>query len=184
TERGRVPFADLVAAPHGITADATGGTVGPAAPDAAHHRLRLLPGDVAAELRTALADPVAPEGFPLRLTVRRIREAVNSTGTGVPGLVPGAASAAALHPDQLAALGLDAGATALVRSAHGTLRTAVRADSSVPPGAVTMTHGFESAAKVNELTGGAGAQAINAMPTLTAVPVSVTRVEEDDRCPT
>ncbi|MGW1740121.1 molybdopterin dinucleotide binding domain-containing protein [Nocardia sp. NPDC001965] len=180
TERGRVPFGELTKAPHGRRADIAGAVVGPPVPGAAGHRLRSMPGDVRAELRAALGERVGAERFPLRLTVRRIREAVNSTGVRVPGPVPGATNPAALHPDDLTAYGLVDGAAVIVRGAAGRVRTTVRADETVARGTVTMTHCFgsldpdeESGVNVNALTGTAGAQAINAMPTLTAVPVAV-----------
>ncbi|MEU1522008.1 molybdopterin-dependent oxidoreductase [Nocardia rhamnosiphila] len=179
-ERGRVPFGELTGAPHGVLAGPSGALVGPPEPGAAGHRLRTMPDDVRAELRDALTESVPAPGFPLRLIVRRIREAINSTGTRVPGLVPGATNPAALHPTDLAALGLGDGASVTVRSAAGRVRTTVRADATVSPGTVTMTHCFgsldpeeELGVNVNALTGTAGAQAINAMPTMTAIPVSV-----------
>ncbi|WP_328395897.1 molybdopterin-containing oxidoreductase family protein [Nocardia sp. NBC_00416] len=180
TERGRVAFDDLAGAPHGYLAGPSGAVVGPADPSAAGNRLRLMPGDVHEELRAALTGTGDQPDFPLRLIVRRIREAVNSTGTRVPGLVPGGTNPAALHPADLAALGLGDGEAATVRSAAGRVRTTVRADHTVARGTVTMTHCFgsldpdeEFGVNVNDLVGVAGAQAINAMPTMTAVPVAV-----------
>ncbi|WP_280426318.1 molybdopterin-containing oxidoreductase family protein [Nocardia carnea] len=180
TERGRVPFGELTRAPHGYPADTGGAVVGPPDPAAAGHRLRLMPGDVRDELRAALTEDCVHTGFPLRLTVRRIKEAVNSTGVRVPGLVPGASNPAALHPADLSIYGLVDGAQVTVRSAAGHVRTTVRADDTVMRGTVTMTHCFgsldpadEFGVNVNALTGAAGVQTINAMPTLTAIPVAV-----------
>ncbi|TQC48053.1 molybdopterin oxidoreductase [Rhodococcus sp. WS4] len=189
TERGRVPFADLVAAPHGHLAGRSGAVVGPAAEEAAGHRLALMPDDVRAELRAALTDKAVATQFPLLLTVRRIREAVNSTGTRVPGLVPGGANPASLHPDDLTSLGIADGQAVTVRSASGRLRVTARADATLARGTVSMTHCFGSldprddvGVNVNALTGtGDGVQTINAMPTMTAVPVAVepTAIEQD-----
>ncbi|KAF0966232.1 molybdopterin-containing oxidoreductase family protein [Rhodococcus sp. T7] len=188
-ERGRVPFADLVAAPHGHLAGRSGAVVGPAAEESAGHRLTLMPDDVRAELRAALTDRTVAAQFPLLLTVRRIREAVNSTGTRVPGLVPGGANPASLHPDDLAAVGIADGQAVTVRSASGHLRATARADATLARGTVSMTHCFGSVdprddvgVNVNALTGtGDGVQSINAMPTMTAVPVAVepTTIEQD-----
>lgn len=187
-ERGRVPFADVVTAPHGHLAGASGAVVGPATEDGAGHRLRLLPADVRAELVAALTDRVVTEQFPLLLTVRRIREAVNSTGTRVPGLVPGGTNPASLHPDDLTALGITDGQVVTVRSAAGRLRATARADRTLARGTVSMTHCFgsvdprdDAGVNVNALTGtGAGVQAINAMPTMTAVPVAVGPVAPEE----
>ncbi|MDV6283449.1 molybdopterin-dependent oxidoreductase [Rhodococcus jostii] len=187
-ERGRVPFADVVTAPRGHLAGASGAVVGPATEDGAGHRLMLLPADVRAELVAALTDRVVTEQFPLLLTVRRIREAVNSTGTRVPGLVPGGTNPASLHPDDLTALGITDGQVVTVRSAAGRLRATARADRTLARGTVSMTHCFgsvdprdDAGVNVNALTGtGAGVQAINAMPTMTAVPVAVGAVAPEE----
>lgn len=189
TERGRVPFADLVAAPHGHLAGRSGAVVGPATEEGAGHRLTLMPEDVRGELHAALADRAVTTQFPFLLTVRRIREAVNSTGTRVPGLVPGGANPASLHPADLAALGIGDGQAVTVRSASGRLRATARADATLARGSVSMTHCFGSVdpredvgVNVNALTGtGEGVQSINAMPTMTAVPVAVepTAIEQD-----
>jgi anaerobic selenocysteine-containing dehydrogenase len=148
-----------------------------------------MPDDVRAELRAALTDTAVTEQFPLLLTVRRIREAVNSTGTRVPGLVPGGTNPAGLHPDDLAGLGIADGQVVTLRSVSGRLRATVRADATLARGTVSMTHCFGSVdprskvgVNVNALTGtGDGVQTINAMPTMTAVPVAVERAapEED-----
>ncbi|MFC9556151.1 molybdopterin-dependent oxidoreductase [Rhodococcus sp. NPDC056960] len=188
-ERGRVPFTDLVAARHGRLVGDSGAVVGPATEEGARHRLALMPDDVRAELRAALTDTAVTEQFPLLLTVRRIREAVNSTGTRVPGLVPGGTNPAGLHPDDLAGLGIADGQVVTLRSVSGRLRATVRADATLARGTVSMTHCFGSVdprskvgVNVNALTGtGDGVQTINAMPTMTAVPVAVERAapEED-----
>ncbi|MDV7352845.1 molybdopterin-dependent oxidoreductase [Rhodococcus oxybenzonivorans] len=189
TERGRVPFADLVAAPHGYLAGRSGAVVGPASEDGAGHRLTLMPEDVRGELHAALTDKAVTSQFPFLLTVRRIREAVNSTGTRIPGLVPGGANPASLHPADLADLGIGDGQAVTVRSASGRLRATARADATLARGSVSMTHCFGSVdpredvgVNVNALTGtGEGVQSINAMPTMTAVPVAVepTAIEQD-----
>ncbi|WP_370179804.1 molybdopterin-dependent oxidoreductase [Rhodococcus wratislaviensis] len=180
-ERGRVAFPDLVAAPHGYLAGASGAVVCPATEEGAGHRLTLMPDDVRAELHAALTDMSVTERYPLLLTVRRIREAVNSTGIRVPGLVPGGTNPASLHPDDLATLEITDGQVVTLRSASGRLRATARADRTLARGTVSMTHCFgsvdpqgDAGVNVNVLTGtGAGVQAINAMPTMTAVPVAV-----------
>lgn len=187
-ERGRVPWADVAAAPHGHLAGPSGAVVGPPNPENSGHRLTLMPDDVRGELQGALSETVAPSRFPLLLTVRRIREAVNSTGTRVPGLVPGGVNPARLHPNDLAALGLVDGQAVTVRSASGRLRATARADATLALGTVTMTHCFGSVdpsedvgVNVNALTGtGDGVQTINAMPTMTAVPVAVEAAPQED----
>ncbi|CRK53991.1 putative oxidoreductase [Rhodococcus sp. RD6.2] len=180
-ERGRVPFADLVTARHGQLAGDSGALVGPPDPGAAGHRLVTMPDDVRAELGAALTEVTVTQRFPMLLTVRRIREAVNSTGTRVPGLVRGGTNPASMHPDDLAALGVADGQQVTVHSASGRLRATAKADPTLARGTVSMTHCFGSVdpgddvgVNVNALTGTRdGVQTINAMPTMTAVPVTV-----------
>ncbi|OZG29209.1 molybdopterin oxidoreductase [Williamsia sp. 1138] len=187
-ERGRVPMNELAAAPHGRLAPRSDSVVGPADPERAEHRLTLMPDDVAAELRSALTENPASARYPLLLTVRRIREAVNSTGTRVPGLVHGGINPISVHPSDLSSLGLRDGQHVEVRSSSGKLRTRARSDSTLTRGTVTLTHCFgnldsgESGANVNALTGASnGVQTINAMPALTAVPVVVAAAPQSRR---
>lgn len=182
-ERGRLPFEELVAADHGRLVGDSGTVVGPPTPEGAGRHLELLPDDVRAELDDALDPSSCTSEFPLRLVVRRIREAVNSTGIRVPGLVPGGGNPARIHPDDLERLGVADGAQILLRSASGSVRATARADHTLAPGAVSMTHCFggvdEDAAgvNVNDLTGTlGGVQSINAMPTLSAVPIAIVPV--------
>ncbi len=185
-ERGRVDFADVVASPHGYAAGPSGAVVGAATAEAMRNRLVLMPDDVRAELHEALVESAAADDFPMRLTVRRIREAVNSTGTRVPGLVPGGTNPVAVHPDDLAALGIGDGQEVTVRSASGRLCAKARADRTLARGTASMTHCFDSTdiagahgVNVNALTSNAaGVQTINAMPTLTAVPVAIEPAKE------
>jgi anaerobic selenocysteine-containing dehydrogenase len=47
-----------------------------------------------------------------------------------------------LHPDELARLGLSAGDTVEIESAHGAIRATVEADHDLIPGLVSMSHGY------------------------------------------
>jgi anaerobic selenocysteine-containing dehydrogenase len=189
-ERGRIPFAELAAAPHGRLAARSGSVVGPPDPERTGHRLTLMPGDVAAELHAAMTETACSQRYPLLMTVRRIREAVNSTGTTVPGLVPGGINPVSVHPGDLKALGLHDGQDVEVRSSSGRLRTRTRVDPTLTRGTVSITHCFgsladndeEYGANVNCLTGfNEGVQTINAMPTLTALPVAIASTEHHER---
>ncbi|MFW0785241.1 molybdopterin-dependent oxidoreductase [Gordonia sp. CPCC 206044] len=185
--RGRVAWNDLIAAPHGHLAEPSGAVVGPPLAQNSGHRLQLMPDDVRRELHAALTDAAPAARFPLLLTVRRIREAVNSTGTRVPGLVPGGTNPASLHPDDMADIGTVDGQTVTIRSASGVIRAIARADATLARGTVTMTHcfgsvdpGTEHGVNVNVLTGTHnGVQSINAMPTMTAIPVAVAPAPEE-----
>lgn len=181
-ERGRLPFDRLVAADHGCLVGDSGAVVDPPGDEADGRRLELMPDDVRGELAAAVTQAPVLARFPFRLVVRRMRETVNSTGTRVPGLVPGAGNPAGVHPDDLATLGIGDGEAVTVQSASGRLRAIARADATLARGTVSMTHCFgsvddttaDAGVNVNTLTGSAdGVQAINAMPTLTAVPVAI-----------
>ncbi|MGJ3562050.1 molybdopterin dinucleotide binding domain-containing protein [Streptomyces sp. INA 01156] len=85
----------------------------------------------------------------------------------------------------MAHLGITHGAAVTIRSPHGTLEAVAHEDPSMRPGVLSMTHGWggletggdprTTGSNVNRLTSlHHGAQAVNHMPTLTAVPVSVT----------
>ncbi|ETD31367.1 molybdopterin-dependent oxidoreductase [Williamsia sp. D3] len=189
-ERGRVPFSELVAASHGHLVGRSDVVVGPPEAGKVGHRLTLMPDDVAAELQSALTTSTVSQSYPLRMAVRRIREAVNSTGTRVPGLVPGGINPVAVHPDDLTALGLRDGQEVEVRSSSGSVRTRTRVDRTLNRGTVTITHCFgdlvdndgEFGANVNALTGHSqGVQTINAMPTLTAIPVAIVSAEQREQ---
>ena len=189
-ERGPVSMEDIRAGDSGYLAGPAGTLVGPPRPGAESHRLTLLPPDVHDEIRAALADRVEVPGFPYRLTVRRTKQAMNSVGTRLPGLVPEGANPAHLNPGTMAALHLADGDPVEIRSAAGRLTTTALADRSVPAEVVSMSHCYgrlrdepgpgrrPGPANVNELTGNViGLQSINAMPTMTAVPVSVHPVD-------
>ncbi|WP_354562729.1 MULTISPECIES: molybdopterin-containing oxidoreductase family protein [Gordonia] len=187
TERGRLPFDELVSAEHGRLVGDSGTVVAPPTPEAAGRRLELMPDDVRAELEDALQPSPVAGDFPFRLVVRRIREAVNSTGIRVPGLVPGGGNPARVHPDDLERLGVADGAQVVLRSASGSLRATARADQTLARGAVSMTHCFggddgdAAGVNVNNLTGTLdGVQTINAMPTLSAVPVAIVPATEEE----
>ena len=78
-----------------------------------------------------------------------------------------------LHPDDLAALGLREGDAVELASAHGTVRAVVAADATLRPGVVSLTHGFEAANAAHLVSGTEDLQTINAMPLMTALPVTV-----------
>ncbi|OZE93160.1 molybdopterin oxidoreductase [Rhodococcus sp. 14-2686-1-2] len=190
TERGRVPFDDLARAEHGMLVPGES-TVLPATHDGAAARLSLCPEDVREELEDALARPAASASdlYPLRLTVRRIKEAMNSHGAALPGLVRDVSRAARMSPSDMTAVRVVDGDLVKVSSASGSLRCTVLGDPTLPPGVVSMTHGLGNSsadvgggtdrpvsANVNALTGsGDAVETINAMPMLTGVPIAVER---------
>jgi len=93
-----------------------------------------------------------------------------------------------MHPDDLAALGIEAGECVAIESAHGRIEAISEADATLRRGVVSISHGWgglpgEPAASgdtrgvnVNRLTSTRShLEPINAMPRLTALPVRVQR---------
>jgi anaerobic selenocysteine-containing dehydrogenase len=90
-----------------------------------------------------------------------------------------------VHPDDLGALGLTDDDLVDIESDHGRIRGVVASDSSARPGVVSMTHCYGALPGQDEdprkyganparlLSHTDGRQTINAMPRMTAVPVSL-----------
>jgi anaerobic selenocysteine-containing dehydrogenase len=189
---GRISVDEVRRHPHGVTIPPPDATVGPASSDeAAAQRLQLLPADVRAEFEIAVARSladVASDQFPLRLVVRRMREVMNSLGRDVDGLAEHSYNPAYLNPDDMSAMGLTDSQTVEVRSAHGWIHAVAHADAKVRPGVLSMTHCWggpisdttdprSAGSNVNDLlTVASDYEAINRMPTMSAVPVSVVAV--------
>ena len=184
--RGAVTLEELKRHPGGKVFEVAAAFVQPGR-DGHAGRLEACPPDVAAALAelerdTGLADPA----YPFRLIVRRTREMMNTLGKDMAAIRGrGTYNPAWMHPDDLAGLGLDDGARVEIRSPAGAISAIVRADATVRPGAVSMTHGFGAlpgedetyetvGANVSRLLGGPlPVEAINAMPLMSAAPVSV-----------
>ncbi|MGE0795511.1 MAG: molybdopterin-dependent oxidoreductase, partial [Acidimicrobiia bacterium] len=190
--RGRVPLDELRHHPHGLLVAGAGPpVVGPAlsgpgrpGPEA---RFAVLPPDVAAELEAALATaPADLARRPFRLIVRRTKETINSLGRRVPGLPRQPWNPCAVHPDDLAELGLASGATVELESDHGRVRAVVEADATLRRGVVSMSHAFGGLPGEDDdptvhgtnttrlISAEAETQAINRMPRMSAIPVTIT----------
>lgn len=179
--RGRVPLAEIAAAPHGLLAPPRAATVQPASDAMKDNRLQLLPEDVAAELREALSRP-APAPGEFRLTVRRMRGLMNTLGREFDDLGE-PYNPASFNPADMQRLGLTDGEQVHLRSSHGRVLAVAHADPTLKPGSVSLTHGWGGldpetgkGVNVNMLTGHDGlTQTVNYMPVLTAVPVMAER---------
>ncbi|MBS9375018.1 molybdopterin-containing oxidoreductase family protein [Rhodococcus sp. B50] len=184
-ERGRIPMDELTSAPRGLLAPVEEKVVGPPTEGAAERRLEVCPDDVAAEIAAALGAEARDSDFPMRLTVRRMRELMNTLGRELDGLSRHGYNPANVNPKDLQRHGIEHGDIVRIRSAHGHVRAIAHADASVGERTVSMTHCWGSSdpdddprlvgSNVNELTGYDRVQTINAMPTMTAVPVAIER---------
>ncbi|MFC4946674.1 molybdopterin-containing oxidoreductase family protein [Pseudonocardia sp. GCM10023141] len=139
------------------------------------------------ELRRVLEDSARRR---YRLVVRRSKETFNGTGKNIPELNKGGTNPLYVNPDDLAELGLVSGDRVVATSDHGTVRAVTRADDSLRPGVVAMTHGWGGlededpfapgvGANVNNLISTRGpAQQVLRMPIMSALPVDIVPLKE------
>lgn len=186
---GRVPLAEVAAAPHGFAAPPRKTRVAPAREEARCNRLELLPGDVHAELESMLAEASEPPEGEFRLAVRRMRELMNSLGREIDRLPRQPFNPAFLNPSEMERLDLAEDSPVRISSAHGSVLAQARSDETVRPGVVAMTHCWSplfgsrdarndsgKAVNINLLTSGDEVvQSINRMPLLTSFAVRVER---------
>jgi anaerobic selenocysteine-containing dehydrogenase len=174
TAAARVPWAEVVAAPHGVLApDAPG--PGWLIPHNLPRRLDLAPAPVVEQFAQWEAGLPAPGE--LVLVNRRLVRQMNTTMRDV-GAQSGLAPYPTLlvHPDDAAALGVRDGDAVEIESAHG--RTAARAEVSdtIRRGAVSVPHGFdgELGPNVNALTSDTDAcDPLTGMPRYSGFPVRI-----------
>jgi anaerobic selenocysteine-containing dehydrogenase len=152
----------------------------------------VMPADVAAELaafgRTpGAASLVGTSGeFPLRLIARRARETVNTSCRDFPSSrkrMP--FNPLAANPSDLSRLGLLDGAECWVVSVNGRIPGIAKADATLKPGVVSMTHGFgglpgedvdyrERGSSVSMLVSlDRDCEPLQAMPLMSGVPVRI-----------
>jgi anaerobic selenocysteine-containing dehydrogenase len=177
--RARIPLEEIRRHPHGVRVDDLEPVLVEAGTGAS--RFDLCAPDVAAEVAAALASPVAATR-PFRLIVRRNKESMNTLGRRMVG---DRHNPLHVHPDDLVTLGVVAGDVVEVESDHGQIRAVVEPDTTARPGVVSMTHCYGDLPGNDEdprtfgsnparlLSHEVGIQAINAMPQMTAVPVSL-----------
>ena len=185
-KQGRVGLDEVRAYPHGARFDLPPVLVQPG--DGQAGRFELCPPDVAAELAAALSGErlQASAARPFRLVVRREKETINTLGRRLPGLPQTPYNPCHMHPDDAAKLPAHAGDTVEIVSDHGRLRAVLALDSTLRPGVLSMTHCYGDLPGHDDDPHAFGAnpgrllsldhdtETINAMPRMTAVPVSVT----------
>ncbi|RJG18914.1 molybdopterin-containing oxidoreductase family protein [Massilia cavernae] len=181
----RVPLDEVRAQPAGAIFDAGKIFVQPPRPEWTD-KLELAAADVLDEIAAVAATLEQASAPGLLLTVRRVREFVNS------GLTDAAKSRARipdnpafLHPDDFAQLGLTDGEKVAVVSATGRVTAIARCDPTLRRGMVSVTHcwgaGSDDEHQIPESTSrlvasDTGYQSINGMPIMTAIPVEVLRL--------
>jgi anaerobic selenocysteine-containing dehydrogenase len=179
-DRGQVPFDELVKHPHGrMYDDLDPVVVESGRPEVAGH-FDLLPDDVLQELASYLRE-VPDDKFTHRLTVRRMRQTMNSMdpATPTPRYNP-----AFMNPADMSALGLSAGDEVAIVSDYTEVAGIVHPDDRLRPGVVSMSHCHGGLPEEDQDPRGGSCtgklvdsqrqrQAINAMPTMSGVPVKV-----------
>jgi anaerobic selenocysteine-containing dehydrogenase len=189
----RVPFADILRHPGGILCDEVIETVQPERTDA-HGRFDTMPVDVVEELRAVAAEEIiARENrrFSHLLTVRRLRDVVNTTGHSLPRVRRRQPfNAAYMNPGDMAKIAVDSGDIVELSSEITSVQAVVEADDSVRTGVVSMSHGWgglpetfsdsRSGTCTNLLVRtDRDVESINAMPALSAIPVNVRPITSD-----
>jgi len=188
---GPVPYEEVRSNAHGKFYEVEPQVVLPPRPEATA-RLEVMPADVAADLDSlarANASDIGPgTPFTHHLVSRRVRETVNTLGrelTAVRRRMP--YNPLALHPDDLAGLGLSENDRVRVVSEAETVEAIVSSDPTVPRGAAAINHGWGGlpgdgdvaevgVATSRLVTTSSGIETINAMPRMTAIPVRIEKV--------
>lgn len=152
----------------------------------------VMPDDVADEIHAFLATTSTAQelaqhsDFNFRLIARRMREVSNTSCRDFPtARARTPFNPLSMHPQDLAMLGLNAGASVQVVSDNGSIPAIVKADATLKPGVVSMTHGFGGmpGEKVNYQERGASisplisldrdCEPLQAMPRMSGIPVRI-----------
>jgi anaerobic selenocysteine-containing dehydrogenase len=148
-------------------------------------RLDLCPDDIAADIERVRSQPVRKDRY--RLSVRRLAVAMNShyrNGAYAKKKFP--QNFAYMNPDDMLAEGLVDGSRIDISTSDGAIIGVVRADPTVRPGVVSMTHCFGAPDPADDPEAESGshtgrlipldptrAESINFMPHKTGIPVSI-----------
>lgn len=155
-------------------------------------RFTVMPADVAVEMAQVYRQTVSHgayvshgQVFTHRLATRRLRDVQNSSHRNVPAIrerMP--YNYAYLHPDELAVLGIEEGDRIEITSDAGSIPAEVKADNTVRPGVVSITHGWGTLPGETDyqrdgsntgllISTDRDLDPINAMPRMSAIPVNV-----------
>lgn len=153
-------------------------------------KFEVMPEDVAAEVRDLLEDPIwqspAPgTGFTHLLATRRNGDLMNSLGITLSAVLQRhPENPAYMNPEDLRALQLENGDRVEIKSRHGQIVTCIKSDEKLRAGVIALSHGWGGplehdapGVNVNQLiSASAGAEPINAMPRMSAVPVKIRKI--------
>lgn len=141
----RIPLAEVGSHPHGKIFDVDA-VIEERDPDCVA-RLDVgndyMLSDLAATLVEDFRSARSEAAFPYRLIPRRHRNFMNSSGTGLAKLNGGKGyNPAYLHPDSIAALGLQHGSSVTITSPHDSIPAVLEADDTLRPDVIAMHHAF------------------------------------------
>ena len=115
------------------------------------HRFDLAVGAMPSELLKYAENRAAKEGFDFRLISRRSKTRFNSIGHPLKKLqAKTTTNPAYIHPDDIAALGLEEGGIVAITSPHATIHGVVKASDKVRRGIVSMAHAYGDADATKE----------------------------------
>jgi len=167
-----------------------------AADPGADARFAVAPADVIEELAEVraenesadLLDSYDPGLYPFRLVGRRLKYALNSLGSELPGLANvSTTNFAYTNPDDMEALGVVAGDLIDIVSARAAVIGVVEPDPGIKRGVIAMSHSWGGSAltdeKVREIGSPTnrlvdsenGTDRITGLPVMSAIPVNVMR---------
>lgn len=191
-DKSSIPYDEVRAHPHGKIFEGIEPDRVQPADDDADGRFELLAPDVADDLQIAFTSEAAaiddPEARNFVLIVRRNRDSMNSVGRRQEG-ARYSYNPCFVHPDDLAALGLDAGAMVTLTSKHGSIGAVIQPDATMRRGAASMTHCYGGLPGTEDdpvrfgsnpsrlLSIDTDLQRISLMPHMSAVPISIEPAE-------
>jgi len=150
------------------------------------------PDDLMADLARVLSTaPDRSSEFPFRLISRRMKHVLNSLGAELPGLArKGTTNPAYMHPDDVAALGVDAGDIVEITSVRSSVLAVVEPVDDVKRGVISMAHSWGGSSLTDEKVRDIGSPTnrlvsveaefdlVTGMVVQSAIPVAVAPAEE------
>ncbi|MFK8023790.1 MAG: molybdopterin-dependent oxidoreductase, partial [Ilumatobacter sp.] len=157
------------------------------------------PDDFVAELADVLAEGADGFGgadvaaYPFRLVSRRLKHVLNSTGTELPSLArKGITNPAYMHPGDVVDLGCGAGDLIEITSPQASIWGVVEPSDDVKRGVISMAHSWGGSSLTDEKVRDIGSPTsrlvsehaahdpVTGMIVSSAIPVAVSRIEEDE----
>ena len=185
-----LPFKTLEMSRHGVEFDLPDLRVEPA-PGGVRSCFDVMPDDISRELTAVTCETInAAETLerPFILTTRRMRDFFNSNGRhNEPVRRRNPFNPLYMNPKDMVAIRAATHSRVSIRSRHGEATAIVVADPSLREGVVALAHGWgglrdesfeDTGTCVNRLTSDVYAEAINAMPQMSGIPIDVRLTHE------